>query len=440
MRSRARRSIGSVTALAVGLALLAGCGSGTGDGGKQQVVRVPADAATITEALTKVSDNGLVLISPGVYREAVTVEVPGVTLRGTDRNQVVIDSEGVRPSSVLVTADGVTVQNLTVKGATFYGLLVTGMPGGGTGRTDGGYTKLDPDKFPPVQRFRVDHVTANNNGLYGIYAFDAQHGIIENSYASGSADSGFYVGQCRQCDITVRGNVAERNAVGFENANASDSVYVVGNRWSGNRVGMTMISSYQEAFVPQRGNTVAGNVIVDNTAADSPAQANGGFGIGVGVSGGQDNVFTKNLITGNPQAGVLINNAEDIPAKGNKITDNKLSGNGVDVADSSTSQGPSSGNCVQGSPQPSVLPASLAKARCPTGSAAAAGVDADKLPAVTVPPGVSFLKVAVGPQQPNLTGDLDKVGGALPATVGAPDTAGISVPPADLLVANTGTK
>ena len=120
------------------------------------------------------------------------------------------------------------------------------------------YTRLDPDKFPPVRRFSIDHVTAHNNGLYGIYAFDAHDGVISDSYASGSADSGFYVGQCETCGILVTGNVAERNAVGFENANASDSLMVVGNRFSGNRVGMTLISNYQEAFTPQRGNTVVG--------------------------------------------------------------------------------------------------------------------------------------------------------------------------------------
>ena len=427
-------------ALILAAGALGGCGQGSAQSARQSVVRVPADAATITAGLGKLADNGLLLISPGVYREAVTVDIPGVTIRGTDRNGVVIDAEGTRPNGIVVTSDGVTVQNLTVRGATFYGLLVTGMPGGGTGRTDGGYAKLDPEKFPPVQRFRVDHVTAGNNGLYGIYAFDAQHGVIENSYASGSADSGFYVGQCRQCDITVRANVAERNAVGFENANASDSVYIVGNRWSGNRIGMTMLSSYQEAFVPQRGNTVAGNVIVGNTATDSPAQASGGFGIGIGISGGQDNTFQANLISGNPQAGVLINNAEDIPATGNRITGNSFADNGIDVADSSTAQAPSKGNCLSGSPAPSAKPASLAGSTCPAGSPATEGIPAGELPPVSAPPGVSFLKVAPGRDQPNLPGDVEKAGPALPGTVGPPDLSAVTVPGSDLLASLTGAR
>ena len=202
-----------------------------------------------------------------------------------------IDGGGIRPYGIVVIADGVRVENLTVTGATFYGVLFTGLhdANGPSAHTADGYHAWDPSKFPPLQRFRVDHVTAHNNGLYGIYAFNARHGVITDSYASGSADSGIYVGQCTECDILVSGNVAERNAVGFENANASDSVVLTGNRFSDNRVGLTLLSSYQEAFTPQQKNQVVGNLISDNNEADSPSQADGGFGTGIGISGGQRN-------------------------------------------------------------------------------------------------------------------------------------------------------
>jgi hypothetical protein len=419
--------------------LPAACGSsGSGDSGGRAVVRVPEDAATIAQALDKVSDGGIVLISPGTYQESVTVTTPGVTIRGADRNSVVVDGQGLRPTGIVVTAPGVTIQNLTVKSNTFYGVLVTGMPTAAEGQDGNGYATLDPDKSPPVQRFRIDHVTAENNGLYGIYAFDAQHGVIENSYASGSADSGIYVGQCRDCDVLVRGNVAERNAVGFENANASDSVYIVANRWSGNRVGLTLLSSYQEALRPQRQNVVVGNLITDNTAAQSPAQANGGYGIGVGISGGQDNTLRDNRIAGNPYAGVMLDNAEDIPASGNHIVDNTWGDNGADVADVSDAQTPSSGNCTSGGADVDVRPDALAQAVCPTGSARSAGIAASSLPRVTPPPGVAFLDVPGPRPQPNMTGDLDAPGDPLPDTVGPPDLSAIGVPAADYLAALAG--
>jgi len=439
-RARPRRRTILVLLIAFAISLCAACGSsGHEQASKPTVVRVPGDAATITAALGKVATNGLVLLSPGTYHESVTVTVPGVTIRGTNRNTVIIDGQGIRPDGIVVTAAGVTVQNLTVKDNTFYGVLVTGEPSAAEGQGGNGYSTADPDKFPPVQRFRVDHVTAENNGLYGIYAFDAQHGVIEDSYASGSADSGIYVGQCRQCDILVQRNVAERNAVGFENANASDSVYVVANRWSGNRVGMTLLSSYQEALRPQHHNTVAGNLISDNTSAQSPAQASGGYGIGIGISGGQDNSIRDNRISGNPYVGVLLDNTEDIPATGNQIIDNALAANGVDAADISDSQAPSSKNCINGSGHATVRPAALAKARCPEGSARSTGVADTQLPTLTAPPGMAFLDVPPPRAQPNLTGPLDTPGPALPATVRAPDLTTVSAPAPDYLASSAGT-
>jgi hypothetical protein len=403
------------------------------------VVAVPKDFPTIGAAVDHVAEGGLVLVGPGIYKESVTVTTPGITLRGLDRNKVIIDGEGLRSHGVLVTADGVRVENLTTRRNTFYGVLFTGMDkNGGTAHGIDGYERLDPKKFPPLQRFLISHVTAYDNGLYGIYAFNSQHGSITESYASGSADSGFYVGQCQHCDITVSSNVGERNAIGFENANASDSLRIIGNRWSNNRIGMTLISSYQEAFTPQHSSVVAGNVVTDNNEPKSPAQANGGFGIGVGITGGQRNHLHNNLISGNEQAGVRISNAEDLPAVDNKITDSTISGNGVDIADLSADRAPSEGNCFAGVKAASWRPGSLKSAACPDGSPSSTKVTEPELPEIDVPEGMSFLEVPPPKPQPQLPGDLRAVPAALPAHPETPDQAKIDKPKSDLLIDRTG--
>jgi len=278
-------------------------------------------------------------------------------VRGVDRNAVVIDGEGKRPYGIVAMADGVRVENLTVTGATFYGLLFTGLHDetGPSAPSASGYKPWNPADFPPLQRFRADHVTATNNGLYGIYAFNAQHGAIVNSYASGSADSGLYVGQCTNCDILVSGNIAERNAVGFENSNASDSVVIVGNRFTQNRMGITLLSSYQEAFLPQRGNEVVGNLIADNVVEATPAQANGGFGTGIGLSGGVQNVISRNLISGHTRAGVLLRNSEDLPAEGNEFVENVFTGNTADLVNASAARAAAVSNCLLASAEPGAL-------------------------------------------------------------------------------------
>jgi len=399
---------------------------------------VPADAASITEAVSLVAEGGLILVSPGTYRESVTVNKNDVTLRGTDRNAVIIDGEGLRSNGVQVTADGVRVQNLTVKNHTFNGVLVTGLSdaNGAQAHSLDGYTKLDPEKFPPLQRFEVSNVTASNNGLYGIYAFDSQHGVIRDNYASGSADSGFYVGQCPECDILVTGNVAENNAIGYENANASDSVMIVGNRFSNNRVGLTLLSWYQEAYLPQKAATVVGNLVSDNNAAGSPAQANGAFGIGIGLSGAHDNVLERNLIVGNTSTGVQLSNTEDIATLGTRLTDNSFAENGVDLADVSATRSPSSDTCITGTAPATLLPTTFDSC----GTATTGGVPLTALPSVAVPPGTSFLKVVAGPAQPQLAGDLTVNPEPLPKTVAMPDASDVPLPDASLLADRTVAK
>lgn len=393
------------------------------------VVQVPQDAKTISAAVDRVEPGGLVLVSPGTYREKVLIDKVDVTLRGTDRYKVVIDGEAKRPYGVLGAADGVRIENLTATRATLYGVLVTSSQEGGEplAQGAGGYEQIDPEKFPALQRFRVDHVTATNNGLYGIYAFNSQHGVISASYASGSADSGIYVGQCRECDIVVQGNVATRNAIGFENANASDSLTIAGNRFSNNRVGLTLLSDYQEAFTPQQANAVFGNVVSDNDEPESPRQADGSFGIGIGIGGGQENILTKNLISGNPRVGVLLRNTEDLPAKDNQLIDNKYDANGVDVANVSADHTPASGNCFDDNA--THLPKDL-DTRCADKTQPAAL--SQQMPPVEEPAGVSFLEVAPPGRLPGL--DLDNsVPTRLPATVQHPQASAARVPVATLL-------
>jgi parallel beta-helix repeat protein len=419
----------------VGILCMATVGCATGTQPGQVVVSVPADAPTLAAALEAVSPGGMILLSPGVYTEQLVIDKVDVTIRGLDRNTTIVDGELKRPFGIVGIADGVRIENLTVRNTTFYGVLVTGLhdENGPSAHTSEGYTKLDPEKFPPLQRFSINHVTASNNGLYGIYAFDAQHGTIVDSYASGSADSGFYVGQCPDCDIVVSGNVAENNAVGFENANASNSLTIVGNRFSNNRVGMTLISNYQEAFTPESANLVMGNVISGNTSAESPAQESGGFGIGIGISGGRDNVIVNNLVEGNPRAGILLENTEDLAATGNTFDGNSFEKNGIDVADVSAARTPPSRNCFAGSTTPTALPADYFNT-CE--GETQPSVKTSELPGPSAPPGISFAKVALPIDQPNMS-NITVAPEPLAASVNHPTAAEVTVPSADLLLERT---
>ena len=109
-----------------------------------------------------------------MYHEAVNVTTPELTIRGLDRNEVILDGEFELDNGIRVLgAAGVTVENMTARNYTFNGFFWTGVDG-----------------------YRGSYLTAYRNGDYGIYAFDSVNGVFEHSYAAGSPDAGFYIGQC----------------------------------------------------------------------------------------------------------------------------------------------------------------------------------------------------------------------------------------------------
>ncbi|MFH8337875.1 right-handed parallel beta-helix repeat-containing protein [Streptomyces sp. AM6-12] len=429
-----------MAALALGaLALVAGCGGDGGSGkgrrpeGARVTIRVPSDAPTISAAVSLARPGDLVLVAPGVYHESVRLRTPRITLRGTSRDKVVIDGRLRQPNGVVVAAPGVAVENLTVRNNTQNGVLVTGSAAavaGLPGRSGGYDTGDEPVTF--LKSFLVSYVTATRNGLYGIYAFSAQNGVIEHSYTSGGADSGIYVGQCKPCRVVVRDNIAELNAVGYEGTNAGGDLYVVGNRLAGNRVGLTTDSDHQEKLLPQRGAVVAGNLIADNQQARTPEQADGGWGIGIGVDGGGDNRFLRNRITDNTNAGLVITATADVPPDGNRITDNTFAANGVDVGWTFPTATHGKGNCLHGNTLRTTVPARLAvTASCPLAPDSPTPSGTWRSPAA--PGGIPFTEVVAPGPQPQFPGATTTGATEVPAVPALPDLTSVPLPPPSLL-------
>ncbi|MFF8597081.1 right-handed parallel beta-helix repeat-containing protein [Streptomyces sp. NPDC015220] len=438
-----RSALRVLAAVLGALTLVVGCGGGDGGSGKGRrpagahaTIRVPADAPTISDAVSLARPGDLVLVAAGVYHESVRMDTARVTLRGESRDKVVIDGRLQQPNGIVVSAPGVAVENLTVENNTQNGVLVTGSAkaaAGLPGRSGGYDTGDEPVTF--LKSFLVSYVTATRNGLYGIYAFSAQNGVIEHSYASGGADSGIYVGQCKPCRIVVRDNVAELNAVGYEGTNAGGDMYVVGNRLVGNRVGLTTNSDHQEKLLPQQHAVIAGNLIAANQQTATPLQADGGWGIGIGVDGGSDNRFTRNRIADNSNAGLVITATADIPPVGNQIVANTFTGNGVDIGWTFPTATRGQGNCLRGNDLRTTAPARLATtASCPlpTKSLSPSGSWARATP----PGGIPFTEIAAPAPQPQFPNAVTTGATDVPAVPALPKTAGIRLPPASLLAAH----
>jgi hypothetical protein len=217
-----------------------------------------------------------------------------VTIRGLDRDGVVLDgnfelSNGIR----VLGADGVAIENLTVRNYTTNGIFWTGVDG-----------------------FRGSYLTSIRNQDYGIYAYDSQHGLIEHSYAAGSGDGGFYVGQCFPCDTVVDDVVSEHNGLGFSDANAGGNLLIVNSTFRSNRLGIALGSHTYELCYPQRRATVVGNLVYSNDEADTGAMgpARLAMGNGIVVAGGIGNRIEHNRIWDHERTGVaIVPNPEQSP-------------------------------------------------------------------------------------------------------------------------------
>ena len=344
------------SAVVIASSVLSSCSS---DSGASQIIRVPSEQSTIQDAVNKARAGDLVLIEKGVYSESVTVEKDGVTIRGIDRNAVVLDGKGKYSNGFTVTGNGVTIQNLTVHSYQQNGIIFTGVLPSGEQEEDE-YSYAGDSEGSVVDGYRVDHVTAYNNGLYGIYAFASRNGVIENSYASGHPDSGMYVGQCRPCNAVLRDNISENNAIGYYGTNASGNVYVVNSIYRKNRLGIAPNSQDAEKLSPQSSTVVAGNLVEDNDNPDAPKIPEGFFGAGIAVGGGTKNTIIKNKVTGHIGAGIILLTLNRFEPQGNVIRENQVFSNGTDlVYKSLTSDG--NENCFEWNRFKSSSPASIEK-------------------------------------------------------------------------------
>jgi len=343
------------TGLAVAAAsvlVLAGCSAGTSTGptgrgpadgatASGRVLEVPGDHTTIQAAVDAAGPGDLVLIAPGTYPESVRITTERIVLRGLDRNGVVLDGGFTLGDGILVAADGVAVENLTVVNYRQNGVIFTGVAAS-SARGSGGYGAVYGAGDAVLDGYRVSYVTTANNGLYGVYAFAARNGVFEHSYASGHPDSGFYVGQCRPCNAVLRDLVAEGNAIGYYGTNASGDVWIVESIFVGNRLGIAPNSQDAELLAPQEQSFVVGNLVIDNQGVDTPEIADGFFGAGIAVGGGTANVVLRNRVEGNLGAGIIVLPLGGYDPAGNEIRENVLSGNGHDLVLRLSAFGPES--------------------------------------------------------------------------------------------------
>jgi parallel beta-helix repeat protein len=255
---------------------------------------------SIQAAVMSAAPGTTIAIEPGVYKEAVSVSTANITLLGLPGpGGVVIENPGGLDDGITVTAPngGFVLSNVTVRDFNDNGVLIDGVNG-----------------------FQLLNVRAVNNGQYGLFPVLSANGVIQFCSASGSHDTGIYVGQ--SSNVAVRFNSAHDNVNGFEVEN-STGVRAFGNLAYGNTVGI-----FVDLMPPVEGitvttasnNTIAGNVVLDNNrpnnASPDDLAAAEQSGVGVLVVGTTSTTVKANVVVGNDTGGIVLLSGLDLEALG----------------------------------------------------------------------------------------------------------------------------
>ena len=247
---------------------------------------------TIQSAVDAAKAGDLILINSGVYNESVTITTPYLTIRGKDRNGVIIDGEFMRENGIQIyDTDGVSVENLSVRNFSLNAVYWNGSKG-----------------------YKASHVTVYNNGDYGVYAFDSTDGVFEKIYASGHPDSGIYIGQCYPCNALIYDSVVEGNALGYSGTNAGGHLYIYNNIWRDNMSGIIPNTLDSELNPPGRETTIVGNLVVDNNNYEAPANRFGlvAQGMGIVMPGRVGDIVEKNIVINHDKYGLVASPMLDV--------------------------------------------------------------------------------------------------------------------------------
>lgn len=333
-------------------------------------IRVPRDAPTLQQAIVRATPGDTIVLDAGIYPggNVVPPAKHDITIRGVDRNKVVLDGADRRKDGIVVHADGVSILNLSAHSF----------------RRNAFY-------WEGADRFRAAYLTAWNVGAYGIYVEDGEQGVLDHDYVSGAADAAYYVGECKPCRATLSRVVARLSAVGYSGTNAT-GVVIFDSVWDRNGAGIVPNTYANEALPPQARTTIVRNTITNSGRARVPIRtALAGFvGIGIAVAGGNENAISRNRVTGSERYGIAIfptarfvifDPATPEPGppwrpRGNRVSRNVVTGSGW--ADLALARGSGAGNCFTANLARRTLPRGLQTAACsgasPTGDARVAAV------------------------------------------------------------------
>jgi hypothetical protein len=287
----------------------------------------------IQEAVDASKSGDFVLVAPGTYDESVKVTSlqSGIYIRGMNRNTVVLDGRHTVANGIeIVKANNVWVENLTVRNFEFgEGCEVEECGNNIWWNGGAGGSKIGAHGW--WGKYLTAYDTGEKGG-YGIFTGNETEGEWNNIYASGFADSGIYIGACQECKAVVRNATMENNSLGYSGSNSGGRLLIEKSIFAHNAVGIAPNSENPgdppppqdgECNRPEQPSTstptisstnvkrctiIRQNRIVDNN--NLSVFPNGStevapWGVGVELPGDYADQVENNIISGNPNAGVL---------------------------------------------------------------------------------------------------------------------------------------
>ena len=246
---------------------------------------VVTEGSSIQSAVDASEAGDVILIKPGIYREAVLVEKPNITLRGSEG--VIIENPGGKEDGIRVTdkGDGFKLYHVTLRGFEENGVFMI--------RADD---------------YILSHVTTIDCGEYGLFPIASNRGLIEYCVASGHTDSGIYIGQCE--DTKMLHNKTFENVIGLEIENCS-KVVASNNHSYNNSAGMLVV------LLPGLRVTESTDILLSKNKVDDNNHVNfsepgGGFenfvptGSGILVVGTDDTRLEQNHVSENNFLGIAV--------------------------------------------------------------------------------------------------------------------------------------
>jgi parallel beta-helix repeat protein len=250
---------------------------------KGDVARVTVhNGGSIQSAVNSIT-GGIILVEPGIYKEAIEINKPGIQLIGSEEG-VIIENPGDEENGITVNdqGDGFVLKNVTVRGFEENGVYLTHVDG-----------------------FLLSHVTAIDNGEYGLFPVFCAHGIIEHCSASGHSDTGIYVGQ--STDVSMSFNKVNANVNGLEIENSS-RVQASHNQCYDNVSGISIVLLPGLTVKTSSDIEVTKNIVSNNNHVNFSEP--GGFeyfvptGVGIFILGTDNTIVNDNVISDNNFVGI----------------------------------------------------------------------------------------------------------------------------------------